>query len=402
MIFYVLFSNILYFFSRPFLKMKFKGREKRERLGRLKHKFSSSVWIHCASVGEVNAAKTLVLKLLQTHTKTNFVLSTMTQTGQEIAKKISPKLTTFFFPIDFQVVMKRVFNKLNPKLIILVETEFWPNMLNLARKKNIPVLVINGRFSDKSFPAYRRLRFFWKRPWRAIKAVNAQSEKDLKRFVGLKFPKVKNAHNLKFCLELPFYNKTKLRQELHYRADDVILVWGSSRPGEEKFLLENIEVLQKNISNLVLIIAPRHLHRIPQIKELFAERKIQLYSKSKQKADILIIDEMGILPMFYAMADIAIVGGSFFNFGGHNPLEPAFYGVPTIIGNYHSSCQDSVDRLLERKGIVVSDKKKLVEDILHITQNPDLAQDLGKNAIETLQQNAHSLQENIALIEKYL
>jgi len=201
---------------------------------------------------------------------------------------------------------------------------------------------------------------------------------------------------LKFCIDLPAFDKKKLRSELGYSEDDFILVWGSSRPGEEKLLRECFSHLEREIPNFKVIIVPRHLQRINELRQLFKNFDYRLYSNLKETSNLLIVDEMGILNTFYALADVAIVGGSFFKFGGHNPLEPAFYSTPIIIGKHHASCRDSVD------GIIVSDRKKLIEDIIKIAQDKSFATQLGENARKTLQLNSDSLKMNLEILEKYI
>jgi len=401
MFIYRILSTILAGLTYPFIKLRFKSKREKQRLGIIKIGFDSAVWVHAASVGEVNAVKPLVNKLLQKYSSKDFIMTTMTTTGLEAAKKISPKLVVSLFPMDITFMQKKFFNKINPELIILVETEMWPNMLHLAKKRKIPVIMVNARISDNSFPKYRNLRLFWKPLWKAIKAVNAQSEKDERRFIGLKFKNVVNAHNLKFCIDLPKYNKNTLRKELGYSKDDFVIVWGSSRPGEEKLFKQIFESLKSKINNLKIVIVPRHLHRIPQVCDLFKNYDYHFYSQLKEPGDILFIDEMGILNMFYALSDIAVVGGSFINFGGHNPLEPAFYGTSIIIGKYHNSCRDSVDRLLENKGILISDKKKLTNDILNLYSDSKLRAELGTNAKRTLKLNSDSLKMNLEILEQF-
>jgi len=395
-------TSILFWLICPFLFIRFKGKERKERFGRVKHGFDRCIWIHAASMGEVNAVKTLVNELLNRFPNRDLVFSTMTDTGQEAARKISPKLTTFYLPLDFDRLMNRIFKKYNPEMIILVETEFWPNMLYRARKNKVPIIIVNARLSDKSFPKYRFSRLIWKSVWKPIIAVNAQSEKDAQRFESLKFNNVTNTHNLKFCVQQPEFDRKKLRLELGYDEKDYIIVWGSSRPGEEKLLLSILPALKAKIDNLKMVIVPRHLHRLPELKSLCKDRKYALYTDLQNDPDLLIVNEMGILNTFYALADLAIVGGSFFNFGGHNPLEPAFYGIPIIIGNYHQSCRDSVDRLLENAGIVVSNKKELSADILKIALDRKSAAEMGINAKRTLELNSDSLQKNLEILAKYI
>ena len=402
MFIYSVLTSLLVRISYPIIRLRMKGKAGKQRVGILKFGFERSVWIHAASVGEVNAVKPLINQLLQKYSHKDFFMTTMTSTGLEAAKKISPKLAVSLFPIDASFIQRRFFNKINPELIILIETEFWPNMLHIAKKRKIPVVMVNARISDNSFPKYRKLRFFWKPVWKAIKAVNAQSEKDARRFIGFNFENVVNAHNLKFCLDLPEFNKTTLRKELGYSEDDFIIVWGSSRPREEKLFKKVVISLKEKINNLKVVIVPRHLHRIPQVCEIFKEFDYKLYSKLEEPGEILIVDEMGILNMIYALSDVAVVGGSFYNFGGHNPLEPAFYGTSTIIGKYHHSCRDSVDRLLENDGIIVSDKKKLTDDIIKLYSKVEHREQLGSNAKQTLSLNSNSLKMNLNILEKYI
>ncbi|MCD4796418.1 MAG: 3-deoxy-D-manno-octulosonic acid transferase [Candidatus Cloacimonetes bacterium] len=402
MIIYRFFSTLIFIILLPYLFFHFERKERKQRFGKIKIGFKKSIWIHAASVGEVNAVKSIIMELLSKYPKREFILSTMTSTGQKVAKKISPKLTSFFFPLDVGITMRRLFKRINPELIILVETEFWPNMLHIAREKNIPVIIINGRISDRSYRGYRISRFFWKPLWRSVICVNAQSEKDAGKFLKLKFNNVENTHNLKFNIKYPDYEKEKLRKELGYSEDDFILIWGSSRPGEEKLLRSIFSDIDEEISNLKVIIAPRHLHRLSEIREIFKGYDYRLYSELKIPGKFLIVDEMGILDLFYALSDISIVGGSFYDFGGHNPLEPAYYGVPIIMGKYYHSCHDSVDRLKENNGIIISDRKKLQKNILKIAKNKKLADQLGKNAKRTLKLNADSMKKNLAILEKYI
>ena len=402
MIIYRFIAWLVFVVSSPFLAFKFNGRERKERFGKTKHRFEKCVWIHAASVGEVNAVKTLINELLNKYNHPDFVLSTMTKTGQEIARIVSPKLTTVFLPFDVGFIMKRFFKQINPSLIILVETEFWPNMLRIAKKRKIPIVIVNGRISDRSFPGYKNLRFFWKPLWKAVKAVNAQSEKDAQKFKALKFKDVVNAHNLKFCIDQPEYDRSKLRKELGYSKTDFVLVWGSSRPKEEKLLLKILPELKETIPRLKIILVPRHLHRIPELKELLKNHDYKLYSELKDVPEILLVDEMGILNTFYALSDVAIVGGSFFNYGGHNPLEPAFYGTPMIIGNHYYSCRDSVDRLLENNGIIVSNIDNLVTDFNELNRDMNKTRQMGMNAKHTLENNADSLKMHLERLEKYI
>ncbi len=399
MFFFNIILYIIFVFSIPWMYIRFKREERKMRFGTSIPELKETIWIHAASVGEVNAIKPLIIALLNKFVNKTFVLTTMTITGLESAGQIHPKLITTLFPLDFNFIMKRAFLKLNPELIILVETEFWPNMLYQAKRKNVPVVIVNGRISKKAYPKYKRFSFFWKPLWKAVKTVSAQSEPDANRFKSLGFKDVINIHNLKFCLQLPKFERVNIRNKWNFSKNDFIIVFGSSRPGEEKLIKKKIPILKKEISNLKLIVVPRHLERISEVQDIFKEFNYQLYSELKSKTEIIIVDKMGILTEAYAMSDLVIVGGSFFDFGGHNPLEPAFYGLPIIMGEYYSSCLDSVNKLKQNDAIIISSKDELLKNILEIAQNPDYRSILGRNAKKTLQQNSDSLKKNLKIIE---
>lgn len=401
MILYYAICSLFYAFFYPYFLIRFRGVERKQRTGYLNFNFEKCIWIHAASVGEVNAVKPMINMMLSNYPKKQFVISTMTRTGLEIAKGISAKLIAFYLPLDVPHIMIRVFKRLNPEMIILVETELWPVMLHRALRKGTAVVMVNGRISKRSFPYYKRLSFFWKPLWPCIRLVNAQSDKDAQRFSDLGFSRVYNTSNLKFNMELPDYDRSTLRDEFNYQVGDFIIVWGSSRPGEEKLLRSIISGLKKEISQLKLVIVPRHLTRLTEIKDIFRDFTTGLYSELEIAPEILIVDEMGVLTMFYAIADLAIIGGSFYNFGGHNPLEAAYYGVPIIIGRYHSSCQDSVRILQQNQAILVSDRNRLMHDILSLHGNDNAIQ-MGINARNTMQKNAHSLKKNMEKLAPYL
>ena len=402
MLFYNLLLIPLFIILLPYLMYRFNRKELRQRMGFIRLQLKKSIWIHAASVGEVNAVKPLVLKLLGIFPDRRIVVTTMTATGQNAASEIDRRIQTFFLPFDCFLMMKRFFTKLSPQLIILVETEFWPNMLWRAKINKVPILVVNGRISDKSFPGYKRLIFFWKPLWKAVKAVNAQSEINALRFKKLGFMNVVVTKNLKFCLQLPIYQRNKLRNEFNFKEDDFIIVWGSSRPGEERLFYSVLQQLKEKIANLKIIIVPRHLKRLAEIESIFTVENYCLFSAPKKDAQILIVDKMGVLTKMYALADLAIVGGSFFEFGGHNPLEAAFYGIPILMGKYHNSCRDSVSELQKNKAIIISDEKKLVTDIFDLYKNKKKRREMGENAAKTLQENSDSLEKNLEVIERFI
>jgi len=390
--FYNFILDILSIFLLPISNIWFPKEQRANRRGLDLPKYKAVIWIHAASMGEVNAVKPFILKLQRELPDEKIVISTMSKTGQAAAKQISEKISCFYLPLDTQPIMYITFRALKPKLIIIAETELWPNLLLRAKKKKIPVEIINGRISKKTFKTYLRTKFFWKKLIAEVH-VNAKSRSDLKRFQKIGFKDVINAGNLKFCLELENYDRATTKRELGFSAGDKIIVWGSSRPGEEALLRDISAELFEKITNLKLVIAPRHLNRVDEITEIFEQ--VNLTSADNSTAKINLVDEMGKLTKYYAIADLAIIGGSFFDFGGHNPLEAAFYEIPTMIGNYHHSCGDSVRILSKKKGIVISNQEKLLVDILNIFADAEKAKEIGANGKAALVKNQTSMKINL-------
>ncbi|MBN1327397.1 MAG: 3-deoxy-D-manno-octulosonic acid transferase [Candidatus Cloacimonetes bacterium] len=402
MFFYIFISTILGLPVIIYVLFRFSGKERRERLGFFKFHIRKTIWIHAASVGEVNAVKPLILRLLEENIPMDLVLSTMTSTGREAARKVSDRIEVVYFPIDLQLIMVRAFRMISPGMIILVETELWPVFLTEAARKKVPVLIVNGRISDKSFPGYRRFLFFWKPLFRTIAAVCAQSAEDAGRFRELGFKQVENCRNLKFSVTLPEYDQITVKKETGFTEDDFLLVWGSSRPGEEKLLREVFAGLKKKISNLKAILVPRHLSRLSEILQIYQGCNFRLYSEPVKQVDILIVDQMGQLTKFYAIADITIIGGSFFGHGGHNPLEPAYYGKPIIMGKDHDSCRLSVNKLLENSGIIITEVRYLESAISELSTDSDKRTAMGSNAKKTLENEAGSLEVTLTMIRDFL
>ena len=402
---YNLFAFVGLLIAIPVLCLVLPFKELKPRLGISNHDIKSSVesiWFHCASVGEVNAAKPLIESFKARFPLAKILVSTMTTTGYEVVKESKIAHYQILLPLDFYPLYRRIFKYYRPKMLIIVETELWFNLLWKAKNEGVQTSIVNGRISDKTYMQYRLLSLLFKPLFTSLRFTGAQSEEAAQRFRKLGFTNVHNTKNLKFCVTLPPINRSVKRVEWGYSKEDFIIVWGSSRPGEEKLLISIFHDLKRKIPNLRIIVAPRHLTRLNQIEQLLVSENFSIFSqKDTYSKDILIIDSIGILTQAYAIADIAIVGGSFYDFGGHNPLEPLFYGVATIIGNFHSSCRDIVKTISERGGIVISDRNLLANDILSLAQNRVRRASIAAIGEETLSNNRDSLELTMTfLIEK--
>jgi len=362
------------------------------------------ILFHAASVGEVNAIKPLVNKLLASQPEYGISITTTSQTGRKQAENIDPRIKAHLSALDVKHLRDRQLNRINPALICIVETEIWPNMLSWAKQHHIPVIFLNARMSERSLNRYTMIKGIFRYLAAPVHGVYAQSELDSKRFKTLLDCHVQYLGNLKLSVQLPEYDIEELRAQWGYQNDDLIICWGSSRPGEEALIVSLWQKLKNQLPKIRLILAPRHPQRIKEVVDACKDLEQELWSDvagkqilepRQQRKELLIIDTLGMLDKAYAISDLAIIGGSFYDFGGHNPLEAAFYAKAIIIGEYHHSCRDSVAQLLDAGAIVVSNKDKLLADIIDLGNAVDKREQMGLRAKKVLTENNRT-------VDKYL
>jgi 3-deoxy-D-manno-octulosonic-acid transferase len=350
---YILYSFLLFLgflFYAPIYLFKMKkgdqgGLHLIDRLGlrlSLRTTVSPCLWIHAVSVGEVLSLRHLFREIKKGHPDWEIYCSTLTSTGYRVARaKLAEATSVFFIPLDFAWTVKRFFKALHPDLFILVESEFWPNLLRISGKSAAAVLLINGRISDRSFQKYQLLKPLLRRVLRPIDRYLVQTERDRKRLLvlGVQPEKMEVAGNLKTDVNLPELKPEELaslRKQVGLSLDKKVIVAGSTHKGEEEILVRAYCASRKKRQNLSLIIAPRHPQRADEVEKLAAGLKLRVTRRTKAGPstnwDVLILDTLGELAHFYALSDIAFVGGSLVPKGGQNLLEPAFYGKPVVFG----------------------------------------------------------------------
>jgi len=367
----IIFSNKLRKFVKKRLFQKIEIKEKKD-----------TIWIHCASVGEVNLAEPIINKFLN-ETKTKILLTMMTDTGMETARKKyvhETRVDLLFFPLDDYFCINKILKKIRLKKLVIIETEIWPNLILLCSKKS-KVVLINGRISDRSIGSYTKIKFILRKIFCEIDTFIMQTEQDKQRIIFLGAPKDKvyNYGNLKFNIELPKYEKKELddlREKINVKGRK-ILVAGSTRDGEEEYLLEAFDRLE----NYLLILVPRHIERTTDI----CERLLQKYNHqrwtdiyreeakedvekiqelSKKDTEIIIVDKIGELRKLYAIADTAYVGGTMVDVGGHSLLEPLFYRKPPIFGPFTQNVKSIAKEVIAREiGTQVNGVEELFEAI---------------------------------------
>lgn len=401
-LFYTLVSETLYFLFSPIIFAIWGHKTNAERLAINYPRTHYQIIVHAASVGEINGIKQLLIDILETHPNLRILLTTNTKTGRHNAQNIHPRLDVMLSPLDLMHLRLKQFRFSQPQLILIAETEIWPSLLFAAKKIRIPVVYINARLTEKSLRRYLKMRKFWQNLGRSVKTVCAQTDSDRKRFAMLFGTECITASNLKFSVRQPNYDESELRKEMGYSSDAQVLVLGSSRPKEEQLLLQSYDSLKPKYPNLKLIIVPRHLKRLVEIVTLLAGRDFSRFSQTKQTKDIHLIDEMGQLLAAYAVCDIAIIGGSFFPYGGHNPLEAAYYRKAIVMGPHFDSCRGSVHSLQAANAILISSKENLTVDLDRLLSASEERKKMGERAKQVLDKNANSLDKHLAVINQYL
>ena len=351
-----------------------------------------TIWVHAVSVGEVLAASRLVNELSACAPQYRVLLSTTTRTGQRLARERTGATRSFYFPLDFPWIVRRYLRVLDPVLLVLVETELWPNLLTACRQAAIPVAVVNGRISDRSLPRYMRLRKLWTKILSGISIVLAQSQEDVKRLKAIGAPagRVSFAGNLKFDVRSaePAPVTTTLREKLP--SGTRVLVCGSTLEGEEEILLDAFQQLLKTIPDCVMVLAPRHPERFGRVAQLLKNRNQQSVRRSNwmkrpvkiKPGTVVLLDSIGELASVYALASVAFVGGSLVPAGGHNPLEPAQFAVPVVMGNHYANFRAIIDTLLQAEALKLATTETLVPMLENLLTDHEAANALGVRALE--------------------
>jgi len=396
-----LYTLLLYLLSPyVFLRLYFKGRRNPDYRKRIRERFlwgmheqtPVDVWVHAVSMGEVVAAKALVEHHLGQQKKV--LVTTMTPTGSsQVVRLFGDRVMHQYLPYDYPSIVKRFFYLYAPKLCIIMETELWPNLLAYAKREGRKLYLANGRISDKAYPSYLRVRWFFKPLLKTFDGIYTQSKLDAERFMALGAPKDKVAvlGNMKCDIVL---TKAVSDPLVHLKA-----LWGSARPvviaasthpGEEALLLAEFKKLQEAIADVVLLIAPRHPERFDAVFELAKGYKLALGRRSDEasitpNAEVIILDSLGELVGFYGLSDYAFVGGSLVSIGGHNVLEPIALEVPVVCGQYMQNSQSLCDELVQQEAMVQADTAaSVMQAIIDWHQSADKKTHQIQNANQVL------------------
>ncbi len=387
-----------------------------ERLGKVPRRLAEqaaqpTIWIHAVSVGEVLAISGLVHELRRIFPQFRIVISTTTDAGQKLARTHFGKESVFYFPLDFGFAVRPYLQALRPQLVILAETEFWPNFLRLAHQSKSPVAVVNARISDRSWPGYRRFRRMLAGILRHVDLFLAQTPEDATRLqdIGAISDRVQVSGNLKFDVAVPATPQivARLREVFQRAGAGPIIVCGSTVEGEEPLLLEAFENVLLSYQDAVMILAPRHPERFDEVAQLLEQLNIRFWRRSSWNGEaitsgVLLVDSIGELAVLYALGDIAFVGGSLVPRGGHNIIEPAQHGVPIIVGNHTENFRDIIGLFQSHDAVRVVSPNELSKVWMNLLSNELERRALGQRAAETLKTQTGATQRTLEALKALL
>ncbi len=351
------------------------------------------LWIHAVSVGEVLAAQPLLTALRAAKPDVPVVVSTVTLTGHALAEKeLSQADAVFYFPFDWAFSVRRFLGRLRPRAVVLMETEMWPNFLRLCSQAGIPVFIANGRISDKSFRRYRWIKWLTRRMLGMIKVSGVQTGEDMRRFIelGAEEGRTRLTGNLKYDFSPAGADSAGdllrgICACLGLSSDRHAIVIGSSMKGEEELFLDAFRSLRDSAAQPRLILAPRHPERFEEVAELIGrtglpfQRRTELH-RAASGTEVLLLDSIGELRAVYALASIAVIGGSFLPFGGHNPLEPAAFGKAIVFGPEMSNFREMAALFLREEAARQCSPAELPSLIADLLTDADARATLGRRA----------------------
>jgi 3-deoxy-D-manno-octulosonic-acid transferase len=365
----------------------------------------SAIWVHAVSVGEVGASIGLLDKLKAQYPQSPVILSTITDTGQRVALSKAPKGTTVvYLPFDLKYILDRCLRRTRPRAFMVIETELWPNIFRTFAENRVPVLVLNGRISERSARGYRKISFFMKKVFSYVSVFCMQGHVDADRIrsIGAEETKVSVLGNFKFDIDvaedMPLWAKS---------IGGPTIVAGSTHKGEEELILTAFMENMKFFPQMKLILAPRHPERFEEVAAILSKcgvpyvKRTEINSPGRLGASVILLDTVGELSSVYGASDIAIMGKSFEGIGGQNPLEPAFWGKPIICGPHMENFPFIKDFYREGAAFEV-EAAALPKKIKELLLAPDRAKSAGQKARELFLRNSGAVDRAMGIIREYL
>jgi 3-deoxy-D-manno-octulosonic-acid transferase len=371
-----------------------------------------TIWIHAVSVGEVLAVTRMVEELKARLPGWRVVVSTTTDTGQKLARQRFGENNVFYFPLDLSFAVRAYLQALRPKLVVLAESEFWPNLLRQAQAMGVPVAVVNARVSDRSLPRYMRFRSLLRGVMKDVNVFLAQSAGDAQRLVKIGAPpdRVEVGGNLKFEVKPPAKTPFVAEFSAALRRDEIgpLIVAGSTLDGEEAMLLACFESVRANYSGALLVLAPRHPERFAAVAALLEQadlpwRRRSLWNgESISKGAVILLDTIGELASLYQYADLAFVGGSLVPKGGHNVLEAAQFGATILVGPHTENFRDIIGIFERAQALRIVTPETLAPTVMALLNDDADREDLSRRALQVMQTQQGATERTVASLMKLL
>jgi 3-deoxy-D-manno-octulosonic-acid transferase len=361
-----------------------------------------TLWIHCASLGEMRIVETILENLEENH---YFVaLTSITRSGREYAQKLKKANLVALLPLDIYPIMRKAFATIKPDVLVLIETELWVSMLYVAFRNDVKVILVNARISDASFKVYKQLKFFWSKFVGLIDVIVARNKDDAEKFKLLTAGKTKIvvSGNIKYDSN---FTSNLTRKNFFLKNKDFVFTAGSTRSREEEFIANAYDKISTVYSKIKFFVAPRHLSRIGNIMELLEAKgvKYSLFSKGNFKNNFILVDVFGELQNIYSVSDICFLGGSIVRKGGQNPIEPAAYGKPVLFGKNMNNFKIEAEILIKFGGaLIVKDVDDLVEKIWRFMSNKNFIKEMGQNALRAVASQKGALAFTLKKIKEIL
>jgi len=390
-----------------------------ERWGRLPDGFrvDDTIWMHCSSVGETMLTRKLVPELEDELPEYHVALSSSTEAGYNTALSCFPNRRVFRHPLDLSWVVRRVLRAVNPKVLVLVEREIWPQLVLAAASESVPVALVNGRgVSERSLWWYRRFGSITKRALRAISLYLVQSDRDAECYSTLGVPdnRIHVAGNLKYDNVTVGFDRLAsedLLSKIGWQTGSTVFVAGSTHEGEEQSILRSYRELRCEHSGLKLVVAPRYVDRAAQVAQLLQEAELSFVRWSEIKTgrgsghgcEVVLVDTIGDLTSLYAIATVVFVGGSLIAHGGHNVIEPAALGRPVLIGPHYENTAEAVEFLVEAKAVcVVDDSSSMTVAARSFLDCALRAESVGKAGQRSIRQRQGSCAQHVSFLKAWL
>jgi 3-deoxy-D-manno-octulosonic-acid transferase len=406
-----------YWIFKAFTTKKYRG-SFRQRLGFPLPQCSTPqkpLWIHAVSVGEVLAAKSIVSAFQTSRPDLPLVISTVTLTGQATAQKeFRAAAGIFYFPFDFGFSVDRFLAHLNPRGVLLMETELWPNFIDRCKRRGVPVFLANGRISNQSFRRYKRIKLLVRDMLCSMAAIGAQTHDDAGRFLelGAIEKSMRITGNLKFDYTPPARAAQGewidlIRASIGIESAGYVIVAGSTMKGEEVIVLDAFQKILAAVPQSRLILAPRHPERFDEVADLIRQsgrkflRRSQL-SKDGKTEEILLLDTMGELRTVYSLASVAVIGGSFLPYGGHNPLEPAALRKAIVFGPEMSNFKEIADLFIRESAACRCSADDLPRVLIGLLKDVEKQNAFGARAYDTLRRNQGATDATLNLLLPYI